>query len=237
LTPPDHLDGAVATEMQRVLPAGSTVYLLGGLTALSSAVESSVAALHYTVVRYAGATRDATAVAVAHLGLGDPSTVLEATGFSPFDALSGGAAAASANAAILLTDGTAPSPDTVAYLAGHTSDKRIAIGGPAAAADPAATSIVGADRDATSVMVAQHFFANPATIGVATDSGFADALSGGADVARDHGPVLLVPTAPPLKSSTSNYLASVGPTVTALFVYGGNNAVDPAQVAAIQSDL
>jgi hypothetical protein len=237
LTPPDHLDSAVATELQRVLPSGSTVYLLGGLVALSSAVEGAVAALHYTVVRYAGATRDSTAVEVAHVGLADPTNIIEATGLSPFDAVSGGAAAANSSAAILLTDGATPSPDTTTYLAAHTSDNRIAVGGPAAAADPSATPLVGADRDATSVLVAEHFFTNPTAVGVATDSGFADALSGGADVARAGGPILLVPTFPPLQASTSIYLGSVGGTVTALFVYGGDNAVDPSQVSAIQAAL
>jgi hypothetical protein len=237
LTPPDHVDAAVAAELQRALPSGSTVYLLGGLGALSTTVESEVGDLHYKAVRYAGATRDGTAVAVAHLGLGDPGTVLEATGLSPFDALAAGAAAAHAGAAILLTDGSAASPETAAYLAAHSADKRIAIGGPAAAADPAATSLVGADRDATSVLVAQHFFSNPSTVGVATDSGFADALSGGADVARASGPMLLVPTLPPLRATTSGYLGSVSPTVTSVLAYGGNNAIGGSELSAIQAAL
>jgi ell wall binding domain 2 (CWB2) len=237
LTPPDHLDSAVASELQRVLPSGSTVYLLGGLAALSAAVESSVAALPYTVVRYAGSDRDSTAVAVAHIGLGDPANIIEATGSSPFDALSGGAAAAVSGAAILLTDGAAPSPDTTAYLAARPGDKRTAVGGPAAAADPSALALVGQDRDTTSALVAQHFFTDPATVGVATDSGFADALSGGADVARAGGPILLVPTFPPMESSTTSYLGSVGATVTALFVYGGDDAIDPSQASAIQTAL
>jgi hypothetical protein len=237
LTPGDHMDSSVAAELQRVLPSGSTVYLLGGLGALSATVDSEVGDLHYNAVRYAGATRDGTAVAVAHLGLGDPATVLEATGLSPFDALGAGAAAAHVGAAILLTDGNAQSPDTAAYLAAHSADKRIAIGGPAASADPSATSLVGADRAATSVLVARHFFSNPTTIAVATDSGFADALSGGAEVARASGPMLLVPTLPPLRATTSNYLGSVGATVTSVLAYGGNNAIDSSELSAVQAAL
>jgi len=235
LTPPTALDPNVSAEIHRALPAGGTVYMLGGTSALAQGVQDTLTGLGFTVVRYSGTTRDGTAVAIAHLGLGDPTTILEATGLQPYDALSGGAAAAHIGAAILLTDGTGPSPDTTTYLAAHAGDTRYAIGGPAKTADPAATGISGADRDTTSVLVAQQFFSAPATVSFADDGGFADALSGGPDAARANAPVLLVPTNPPLEASTTTYLNSISAGVTEILIYGGPAAISADQATAIQN--
>src|SRR5207302_1287006 len=112
------------------------------------------------------------AVQIADQGLGNPATVLEATGLGFADALSGGAAAAKVHGAILLTDGDAQAPDTAAYLAAHPSDTRYALGGPAAHADPAATEEVGRDRYETSAMVAEAFFPLPAIAGAADGLAF-----------------------------------------------------------------
>src|SRR5438270_810652 len=73
LTASEGLDSRVQTELQRVLPAGSTVYLLGGTGALSQAVQDRVQAMGYNPVRLFGSNRFETAVAVADQGLGNPS--------------------------------------------------------------------------------------------------------------------------------------------------------------------
>ncbi|WP_370325344.1 FG-GAP-like repeat-containing protein, partial [Euzebya sp.] len=64
-TPTGALDPATAAELARTVPAGGTVYLLGGEAALSPAVEQAVRDLGLTPVRLAGASRLDTAVAVA----------------------------------------------------------------------------------------------------------------------------------------------------------------------------
>jgi len=236
LNSPTTLDPAVATEIQRVLPRGGTVYMLGGSGALATAVESAVVAAGYTVVRYAGQNRDATAVQIAQAGLGNPTTVLLTTGLSPFDALSAGAAAAKVGAAILLTDGTNPSPATSAYLAAHPASVSYAIGGPAAIADPAARALVGANRDATSVLVASTFFPDAPTLAFAWDGGFADALSGGPDAARSGAPVLLIPTVPPPSSATTSYLFSERGKVTSVVFYGGSGVLSDFEAMTIQNE-
>ncbi|GAC1590110.1 MAG: hypothetical protein NVS3B21_07380 [Acidimicrobiales bacterium] len=95
LTNPGALSASVGAEISRVAPKGSTVYLLGGTAALSSGIESSLQAMGYVPQRIAGGTRFATAVAIAGV-LGNPRTILEATGFAFPDALGAGAAAAKA---------------------------------------------------------------------------------------------------------------------------------------------
>ncbi len=65
LTNTNTLTPATATELQRVLASGGTVYILGQTQAVSAAVESSVQGLGYVTKRLGGAERIATSVAVA----------------------------------------------------------------------------------------------------------------------------------------------------------------------------
>ena len=226
LNPPfGGLDGRVETEIARVLPPGGTVWVLGGAAALSTIVDAQLQADGYRVARVAGRDRYATAVAVAHQGLGDPPTVLEATGLNFPDALAGGAAAAKAHAAVLLTAGVVMPTSTAAYLRAHPGDTRYALGGPAAAADPSATSIVGADRYGTATAVANGFFSAPTAIGAASGTTFPDALAGGANAVRAGGPLLLVDPSGPLPASVQSYLADNATSLAQGWLYGGASAV------------
>ena len=132
LTGSSSLSSATSAEIQRVLAPGATVYVLGGISAITPAVANAVAALGHPVVRISGADRFATAAQVA-AALGNPNIVFEADGTNFPDALSAGSAAAEAGGVVLLTAGSGQSAPTAAYLAAHPSAKRYAIGGPAAA--------------------------------------------------------------------------------------------------------
>lgn len=230
LSPPGGLDPAVAQEIRRVAAPGATVYVLGGSSALSPTIDAAVNVLGYSVQRVAGPDRFATAVAVA-VALGSPSAVLEATGTDFPDALAAGAAAAKAGAAVLLTDGSAQAAETAAYLRTHPG-VHDAIGGPAAAADPGATPVVGSDRFATATMVATHFFAGPTIAGFASAVAFPDALSGGASIGLQGGPLLLVPAGGPLPASLVAYLAGTT-SITSALVFGGTSAVGPDVVTEL----
>ncbi len=157
----DVLTPATQAEIQRVLPAGGTVYLLGGTAAIPATVATSLTSLGFVPVRYAGADRFGTALAVAD-ALNDPSTVLLATGVNFPDALAAGPAAAHVHGVVLLTNGSSLTPAVTAYLAAHPGTV-YAIGGPAVAADPSATALSGADRYATAAAVASTLFAAPTT--------------------------------------------------------------------------
>ncbi len=228
LTPSSGLTAPVSAEIQRVAPRGATVFVLGGDLAVSPTVDSQIAGLGDTPQRVAGPDRFATAVAIAGL-LGNPSTVLEATGLDFPDALSAGAAAADAGGAVVLTDGSAQAAATAAYLAAHPGDTRYAIGGPAASADPTATAISGTDRFDTAVRVATRFFPGGAgTLGFASGATFPDALGGGANIAASQGPLLIVPACGPLPATLTTYLSSLSSlngAVTAGTLYGGTSAV------------
>src|SRR5207248_11692392 len=127
------LGDATTAEIDRVTGGGSTgktVYLLGGVFAIGDDVAAALRAQGYNVVRYAGASRYETAVSVAN-ALGEPTTIVEATGASFADALTGGAAAAHAQGVVLLTAGDQLPAATAGYLADHGSVARVAVGGAA----------------------------------------------------------------------------------------------------------
>lgn len=224
LTSSGGLTPSVAVEILRVLPAGGTVYVLGGTAAVSTAVATTLTDDHFVVKRLAGSDRFATAVSIAD-ALGDPTTVFEATGLNFPDALAGGSAAIMSGAAILLTNGSTQAPATAAYLAAHSGGTHYALGGPAAAADPAATAIIGVDRYATAARVADTFFSAPTVVGVATGANFPDALAAGPDLGSKQAPLLLVPPAGALPEGSTRELVLDNPTVRSALVFGGTSSI------------
>jgi putative cell wall-binding protein len=209
-------------EISRVIGAHGTVYLIGSTSAIPASVETTLQSLGYSTDRIGGSDRYATAIAVANV-LGGRSTVFLATGINFPDALSAGPAAAHMSGVVLLTDGSSMPSITRSYLNAHIGTV-YAVGGPAAAADGGATRIVGTDRMSTAAAVASTFFSAPLTIGVASGATFADAMSGGAYLARLGGPILLTyPTSVP--ASTSNYLSAVRSGLATSSLFGGSAAI------------
>ena len=222
----------------RVLPANAsplrTILVLGGPSAIPDSMVQQLTALGYQVPRqFAGADRFQTAVLIAQTGLNNPPNLFLASGVNFPDALSAGPAAARAagGGAILLTNASVMPAFTSDYLTTRTGATVFALGGPAAAAGgaPAANQIIGADRYATAVGVAQRFFPNPTAVGIASGEAFPDGLTGGAHIGKIGGPLLLTAQAS-LPGNVQTYLQSVKATVNQLFIYGGEAAVS-AQVA------
>jgi putative cell wall-binding protein len=219
------LTPATTAEIQRVLLPGKTVYILGSTDAVPASVETTLGGLGYHVVRYFGADRYGTALAVAQ-ALGNPGTVLLATGTNFPDALAAGSAAAQLGAVVLLTNGSTLPPSIQAYLQAY-SNLVYAIGGPAATADPLAAALAGADRYGTAALVANTFFPplpTLNTLGIVNGTTFADALSGGAFEALLGGPLLLSPF-DALPPATSDYLGSLGTLLLPPSILGGDQAL------------
>ena len=231
VTPPGGLKADVEAEIKRVLPVGDTVNVLGGTLALSAAVSNRLTADGYKVRRIQGPDRYATAVKVATV-LGSPSTIFEATGHGYADALVAGPAAVEFHGAILLTNGDVQATATAAYLAAHPGPD-VAVGGDAAAADPSAASIVGADRYQTAVMLTHDFFSSPTSMGFATGDAFTDALAGSPAEARAGTGLLLVPSCGALPAEVASYLSGDGKSITAGTLYGGDYAVSPGVLTQI----
>ena len=216
------LPAATENEIRRVLAPGKAVYVLGGLSAIPDQIVAQLTALGYSAVRIAGGDRYETAVAVAG-ALGDPTTIFLASGSDFADALTAGPPATQAHGAILLTSPGGVAITTNSYLQAHPGTL-FAIGGPAAAADPAATPIFAEDRFATSAAVAEQFFAAASHAGIASGVTFPDALAAGAYMAATGGPLLLTqPTG--LSASMANYLAATDTTFATVDVFGGSAAL------------
>jgi YVTN family beta-propeller protein len=216
------LPAVTEAAIRRILVRGKAVYLLGGPSAIPNQIVAQLTALGYSPIRIAGADRFETAVAVAD-ELGDPTTIFLASGSDFADALTAGPAAAQAHGAILLTSPSGVEVSTSNYLAAHSATV-YAIGGPAAAADPTATPIFGADRFATGIAVAQQFFPDAASAGIASGGAVPDALAAGAYMATTGGPLLLTPPTT-LSPSVVVYLAAAKATITSMDIFGGTAAL------------
>jgi hypothetical protein len=173
------LPAASREELRRVLPAGSTVYLLGGPAALPTSLESELRSLGFEPVRLAGRTREETAVTIAgelasrraELGMPDPGLALLATGGNWPDAVTAGSLGAYYGIPILVTPTTSLHAAPAQYLRSLRPDALLVLGGPAAiteqtsaaAASAAGTGsdrtfrVAGTDRYGTAVAVAELF--------------------------------------------------------------------------------
>ncbi|MFD0639434.1 cell wall-binding repeat-containing protein [Catenulispora yoronensis] len=84
-----NLDATVQTRLNSVLAPGNIVYILGGTSAIPTAVENQVKGMGYKVVRLAGSTRTGTALAIATdpRALNNPAHIVVARGDDFADAL------------------------------------------------------------------------------------------------------------------------------------------------------
>jgi putative cell wall-binding protein len=227
LNPTSHLNSSVAQEIQRVLdPGAALVILLGGEAALSPAVEDSLNGMGFDTLRIDGANRYETARNIAELITflgGEPSTILLATGLSFADALSAGAVASNVGGVVLLSqDGAAAGP-TNEFIAAHSAVPRYCFGGPACAAYPSSTHLVGQNRYETAVLAAEEFFEDAPIAGVANGQSPWDALSGAAH-AGILGPLLLTER-DFLPGPTADYLTIHRVAIEYAPVYGGEAVV------------
>ena len=263
LTEPALLRDDVRAEIQRVLPAGGTVYILGGTRAVSAGVEQQIAGLGFHVVRFQGSDRFHTALAIAEQGFPNLQQLYVATGMDFPDALVAGPLAVSGGAyvgasgtpaaphgALLLTDGYSIDPDVAAFIrsfeAAHPH-ATVAVGGQATEAlkkiGPVYTTftyIAGSDRYGTAQAVAESMAYGvrlPTAIGVATGTAWPDALTGGAYSAAISAPVFLPSPALMADKSWDSLTAndsSANWPIANVYVFGGIKAIDAATFAYVK---
>ena len=223
LTARDKLPAPTADELDRLNP--DLVYVVGGPGAVSQAVVDALRPFTSHIERVAGADRYTTATLLtASIERGGP--VFVASGVAFPDALAGGALAGRLGAALLLVpkeslpavvaeelDRLAPTEIVVLGGAGSVSESVV----DALGAHGEVRRVSGIDRYATSAAVAAEVAAAD-TVLLATGTGFADALAGGALGA----PILLVPGSC-LPSSVAEQVTRLDPE--RVRVLGGTGAV------------
>ncbi|MEV4510216.1 cell wall-binding repeat-containing protein [Dactylosporangium sp. NPDC049525] len=253
ITPPGSLDTQTQAEIQRILGGSGTVYLLGGTLALSAKVENTLKTLGYQTVRLWGQNEYETAVAVAKAITAKPTAVIVATSLKYYDALAAGAAAgANPGTVIVLTAGDTMPAATAAYLNGlnpdpETGTAMIGVGGPGVRAlingfqnnqmpnwpdDLSYYDVFGATEFETAVAVAEFFFTGPRTAAIATATTWFDALTGGAMIGANLGPLLL--SAPgTLSAPTRDYFSRNSSTISYGVLLGGPLALKDGLIAPL----
>jgi hypothetical protein len=168
LTDSGSVPSSTMTEIQRVLPSGGTVYLLGSTDVISDDVRAAITAKGFRTVRLAGATPAGTARAVANRIASSTtvSAVVEVSDNAYADAWSATPLAVRKHAVILLTHGNTAAPETTTWLRHHPGLTRYAVGGAAHTADTAATAYYGSSAAQTAARVAAATFGAPAHAGV-----------------------------------------------------------------------
>ena len=240
LTEPDYLPTVTHKELTRSVAYGSTVYVLGGEEAISSAVDADLIARGYTVQRVAGATRYGTSSNVAAEidrlpGATPQDHAFFVSGTSFADALAVSPLAAIQEEVILLSPHDALSTEVKAYLDATPSiTTATVIGGTDAIGDSVVDElsarglftarIGGADRYDTARLIADTFAAVPGApegVGLASGENFPDALSAGAHLAGHGLPLLLTQKNNIGCVATADFLAQYADRIHGGFVFGG----------------
>ncbi|WP_371174231.1 ZmpA/ZmpB/ZmpC family metallo-endopeptidase [Buchananella felis] len=208
------------------------VVLAGGTAVISAQIEASLRANGISVQRLGGTNRYATAVSLATetAKLVQVEKVMVADGTNFADGLTSGAVAKPAKAVVIYSQSRILPVQSRTYLNANVGKKLFGIGGSAVAALDSAgwtagsksTAVVGADRYATAVAIANTFAPTATEFVFATGKDFADALSGAALASR-RGGVLMLTTTSGLPTSVNSYVRARSPQRIAIM--GGTNSV------------
>ncbi|MDA8441820.1 MAG: cell wall-binding repeat-containing protein [Peptococcaceae bacterium] len=244
LTPKDNLPAQVLTELKNLRT--QTVYIVGGVGAVSERVAAEITSQGIKVERVAGADRCDTAYQVAKL-LGKVGQVVIVSGTDGAypDALSISSWAAYNGVPILYANGAASLPDVTAKaLAELQVTRTILVGGtgvlPKALENivPNAERYGGLDRYATNAQVLSKLQPAPTQVFAATGRDFADALAGTAITAQSNAWLILTGgEVNGLAPEQIQILSQVRGSVTGLHIFGGTGAVSEQTLTALKTLL
>ena len=212
------------------------VTLIGGTAVISSAVETELKVLGYTVLRYDGNDRYETATKVAATFDKFTKAVI-VNGQAPVDALASASWAAASKAPILYTEKNVLTQVTKDALNKGGVTSSIIVGGEAVVSDvvfkalPAPTRFGGVDRYETATIFAAKLQNSSDTIYVATGMNFSDAMVIAGLAAKTNSPIIYVDKTVP--ASVKTYLKSVQGKVKNLSVVGGTAAVSNLQQSVL----
>lgn len=223
LTPPGPaLHPGVRLALERALPRGATVYLVGGEAAVTPGVEAELRDAGWSPRRVSGEDRVETAAAVARTLAerdGPPSTVLVATSEDWPDAAAGGAYGAATGSPVLLAHPDRVPAATQTFLAASAPDQVVVLGGSGVLGDgvvaaAGAWRVAGPTREATAAAVAAQLWGRTTAtdgdrwIAAPSTETWQWALGAAPAAARGRAPVLLLGDTAP--ASVTDYLGGLG---------------------------
>ena len=227
------------------------VVILGGVSAVGSAVEDTLRSRGLTVSRIHGGNRYETAsLAAQHAGttavglLGAKRTAVVASGAQFADALGAGPLAYANKLPVLLTERDSLTEATRSALSNLAITQVILPGGTAAVSAATETAmrsmgidvvrLSGRDRTETATLVAELAIANGFSkkhVVLARGDGFADALGGGPHAGAELAPLVLTSSTNDLGSSTRSWLVFRSSTLENGDILGGVGAVSESVAA------
>lgn len=249
LTPPGPVTHPwVHQAIQRTLPAGGTVTIVGGANALPSAIDEELRAAGWAVRRISGRDRVEAAAGVARAlaQRARPDTVLLATAADWPDAAAGSAFGARVGAPILLVHRDSVPELTARALHDLRPSRIIALGGASVISDAVvaqthAIRVASITRQGTAAAVAREVWGrrdarSTPRWAVVPDSSDAWpwALAAAPAAARLDAPLLLA--GDPVQSPLRDYLRGLaydGPAHADLMVYGPVDAPSVREIAAL----
>ncbi|MDP4177544.1 MAG: cell wall-binding repeat-containing protein [Bacillota bacterium] len=225
--------------IKKHLDANGSVYILGGIGAVSDDVVNSIKTLGFkNFVRLGGADRLATNLKIqGNFDAVDGSPIVIATENDFPDALSISSVAASKGYPILLSDKDSLSQDTIDYINTIKPSTIYIIGGTGVISTQVENKlsslssnvkrISGNDRFETSLAISKYFDLDTSSAVIATGLDFPDALSGSSLASKNNAPILLVNSADISKEKSQ--LDSTN--INNLYILGGNGAVSDDAVS------
>ncbi|MFE4514860.1 cell wall-binding repeat-containing protein [Kitasatospora sp. NPDC056783] len=229
LNPQDGLDAGVAAELQRVLPAGRTVYLPGGTSSISDRTEQQIRALGYNTQRFLGTNAAQVSLSIARDGIGSPKHVTIVNVDSWQEAFSASTAVAAVDGAMVYSFGSGVEPAIKAWLDSlPAAVTKTTVGASSAGAYPSTSGgVQGANDVETNALVADRFIPDPDSVALVSTGSPTDAIVAGTYAAANGSPAIL----------TSPGVLEVGPTwftddhsvtVKDVTVFGGTAAIPDA---------
>jgi len=236
LTESKRLRPEVLQEMKRLNT--SSVFILGGTSAISADVEKELVNNGMQVYRIQGKDRYETAANIATTAVENSSKAFLASGNSFADALSISSYAAAKGIPLLLTD-TKKVPDSTLNALQRLGVTQVTlIGGESAVGASAADQLSklgysvnrlsGSDRFQTNIAILNSLDFNTDKLIVATGLAFPDALAGSALAARENNPILLVPkdeNALP-NTQTASWLNTIRANINNFWILGGWSVIN-----------
>jgi SpoIID/LytB domain protein len=256
-------DGALLLSASRALPeatrrelvrlAPTTVYIMGGTSALSAEVERAVKAAvpGAAVRRLQGANRYQTARMAADIvaGLGGAEKAIVASGTGWADAAAASALAYAKAYPILLTRADVLDAEAAGFLAAERPGTTLLVGGTSVLSPSIEQAVKGAtsgtvhrdggyDRYETAAKVAQRCLDQEAftadEVYLAAGESYADALTGGT-IAGLRGRTLLLTRADVCPANTATFLRAHRDTLELLWLLGGEAAISSEGQAALDA--
>jgi putative cell wall-binding protein len=251
-TKKDFIPDSVWSEIQRAVPKGATIYLIGGSSAIDDNQSAFLVAQGYVVKRVSGATRVETAVAIAEtlvtLRKAPNDIVFLVNGTALADGLSVAPAANRHTAPVLLTNTSDVPQVTLEYLKATGLRVIYIIGGNSVIdggvvqelldAGIFAFRVGGQTRYETSETIASTFFGDTIrpVFGLANGDTIIDSLSAGVHMSMQEGPVLLIKesAAETVCLATARYLSRNAKEIEGGYAYGGSSVIADATIDLVE---